>query len=190
MQTNYFHKSCNKTVRRFYEDFDLLPKEIKEILWDLPYSPNFDDLRAAWELVEKNSTFEDLYKILNVFEEQRKQDKLEAAKAAKLQREQERRDRLNKKWGTRRVDVYRVTKVGELRGDKHDRLVKRVTEEEAMKLLSQRQENKDVKQITPRTIYTYVGTKEVPVNAPEPYHKELPPQALSKMLHNSGGKRP
>lgn len=188
MQSNYFHKSCNKTVKRFYEDFDLLPKELKELLWDLPYMPDFDDLRHAWDLYEKGSSFDDLYKFLNVYEEDRKEDKLRAAREAKAKRDQERRDRYSRKFGTRRVDVYKITKVGEPRGDKHDRLIQRVSEEDAMRLLSQRKENKDVKQVTPRTIYTYIGTKEVPVDAPEPYHKELPPQSISKMLHNSGGK--
>lgn len=189
MNNNYFHKSCNKTVRKFYEDFDLLPKEIKEMLWYGNYSPDFDDLRAAWDLAQETGSFESLFKTLNVYEEDRKRNKLEAARLAKLERDKKRRERWQRKWNdyAKHVDVYRVVKVNE-RVDKHARLAHLLTDEEATKALCARNENKDVVSAA-RYVYQFVGTKKVEDVKPEEYHKELPPQALPKMLHNAGGKK-
>ena len=68
MKTPY-SKSCNKTSMKFYDDFDLLPREMKEILWHQPLMPTFEDLKTAWELAENTIPFEDMINNLHVFEE-------------------------------------------------------------------------------------------------------------------------
>ena len=42
MNTPYA-KGCPSLVKKFYDDFDLLPYEIKEILWNQSKTPDFDD---------------------------------------------------------------------------------------------------------------------------------------------------
>jgi hypothetical protein len=182
---DYFSKSCNKTSKKFYQDFDKLPKEIKALLWSQPNMPTFEDLRTAWELVE--SIPENQKLDLHVYEEERKvANKLEAER----KREQKRKDRINARLKNRRIPVYDFQKV--IHDPKQARLVQRVTEEEAVKLLATRKNNNDMKIIEPEPTYkrTFIGYRdEVVKNNPEVeikyYDGEKQKLALSKQMHNA-----
>lgn len=185
MQANYFHKGCNKTVRRFYEDFDLLPRSAKELLWYGNNSPDFDDLKVAWEIAGESFSIENLLK-LNCFEKERKEAELAAARAKREAKRREKADARRVKWrsGTGHYIWQKVNHVG----DKHARLIQIVSDEQAMKLLTTRVETKDVVPAGPTWRRVYVPG---PVTKQEEELKFMefePKQHICKMLHNSGGK--
>lgn len=185
MKRTPFSNSCNPASKKFFEDFDLLPKEVKEILWNSAKPPTFEDLKAAWELAGESFSIEKLKQTLNVFEEERKEakkkrreDKLKQARLEKVERNNRRREKYRK---TTFVPVYKT-----VRNDKHGRLVERVKLEEAVKMLSNR---KEVKEIRPAGTYqVLVGWKEVkkePDPLKEPPKKEEPVLHITKQFHNS-----
>jgi hypothetical protein len=162
MQSNYFHRNCNKTARRFFEDFDLLPPKYKELLWDQPRMPTLEDVRVCWELAAEefglNLVSGSL--LLNAFEEDRKEHKAEQARREREARKAEKRLAQHKKYGW--VQTYRkVTQLREV-DPKQARLVQRVTEEQVEQLISKRAENKDVVAAGPlKTTLEFTGWKKV-----------------------------
>jgi hypothetical protein len=185
MKNNGFAKSCSKTARRFFEDFDLLPWEVKELLVYGGRMPNFDDLKEAWKLAEellrkKGFKPEDLLK-LHCFEEEAKEAR---KKGLKKKREQAlaNRDRRYQKWYQRGVQERLVV----VRRPKDERLIKKVSEEEAARLLTTRKENRDVK-VTENT--AFVGYY-VPVKKSEPVADKKPSATMNarvgigKAFHN------
>jgi hypothetical protein len=179
------------TQRKFLEDFDLLPREVKELLWDHPVMPDFDDLKDAWSLVEKDPRFKDIFMRLNINAALRK---LEVKRLADLNREQRANAKRNKwhdKWRqrhekTRVAAVYQVYTVD----PKQARLVQRVTEEEAAKLLTSRKEAKDVQ---PATVRVFQGYKRLPPEKVEELKAskeefQMPkPVSIIKAFGNAGG---
>ena len=150
---NGFRKSCNPTVRKFFEDFDLLPREIKQMLYEQNRMPNADDLKAAWELVEQDKTpgMDRIMRNLHCFEEERKAERekrREEEKAAKLKARQDRwSNRLRR--NNNRVEVL-VRVDPRKRQDRHANLVRTVmTEQELERALTRRAENKDVQNAQP-----------------------------------------
>lgn len=187
MKSTPFSKSCNKTVRRFYEDFDMLPYELKEMIWNNPASPDFDDLKAAWELASEKTSLNDLIYRVNVLKPSKEEQK--EINRKERQRKKEEQTRQNRK--THYNEFRAILGAPRLKDDpKHARFVQRVTEEEAMKLLAKRKENKDVVAYNPyvRPIIGYEKVKVVidPNTIPpeKPGH-----QHIAKMLHNAGGKK-
>lgn len=181
-----FSRSCNKTIRAFYEDFDMLPREFKEMLWNNPTSPDFDDLKAAWELASAETSLKDLINRVNVL----KPSKEELARLHRLEKERKKEEIRNKK---RKYYEFRpILGAPRLKDDpKHARFVQRVSDEEAMRLLARRKENKDVVAYTPY-ISPIIGYEKVMVVIdpntipPEKFEK---PQHIAKMMHNAGGKK-
>lgn len=181
---NYMRKSCNKTCRKFFEDFDLLPRELKEILWYQPNGPTMEDLRAAWQLAGENWSLESVLANLNVFEEDRK-----AAKEAEAKRK---RDQAKRDKDAKRLEKYRgraqyVNRVVTVPRPKDARLVAIVTEEQAMEALSKRKENKDVKQVATFIVRQFVGySKEAVTEKVDDtkYMETQPSLSMAKQLHN------
>lgn len=182
-----YHPSCCKTIRKFYDDFDLLPVEMKRMLQEGSLCPDFDDLRAAWDLTERNSSFADLFNMLNVYEEDRKEAERIAAVEAREREKREKLEAKRNKWANKRRGTphYVVMTVEE--EAKKQRLVQRVTAEEAVRLLSKRKENADIKPIV-KHVARLVYTKEEPKKVEKPgvkYFEFSPPVHLMKALHNS-----
>ncbi len=183
MDKNYFHKACNKTSKKFFEDFDLLPAKYKELLWYQNGTPDFDDLRAAWELSGEDYLSNVLK--LNSFKKERQAKEVEEARAKRDKLRAERFNRRRSKY----VQVYKYVKVDHT-GDKHGRLVQMIKDEEAAKLIASRKENKDVVAAGPLVVQKFVGWKKVDHKEPEkPSYKEINyPQHICKQQHNAGGK--
>lgn len=187
MHADYLHKSCNKTSRKFFEDFDLLPAEFKALLWYQNGTPDFDDLRAAWQLSGEN--YLDSTLKLHSFKKERQAKEIEDARA---KRDKLRSDRYNKRLskyrGSQYVQVYDRVVVD--RSDKHGRLVALVKDEQAAKLLAERKENKDVIPAGPVVVRRFLGWKKVePTEPKKPEYKEINyPQHICTQMHNAGGK--
>jgi hypothetical protein len=185
MKSNYFHKSCNKTSRRFFEDFDLLPTEVKRLLSFGPTCPTFEDLREAWKLAGETFSLDKVLEQLNIFEEERKQKKVEEAR---IQKEKKKEERAKARWEAYRKKYYgdQVYTRIVVRRKKDERLIQKVSEETAVKMLSERKENKDVKIIPEVTVYdVYAGHKKK--QEKELKFMEFSPvkNSLGKQMHNS-----
>jgi hypothetical protein len=168
-----------------------LPREIKEILWELPYTPDFDDLKDAWKLAEDQKGKEWLIRTLNCFEEERKIEDKRRADAKRAERAAERARKLSGKWQSRYERVYGLRKVDHS-NDKHGRLVQLVKDEDAMKLMSQRKETREVKAATTYE-RVYLGTRKIdiqdrPTAQEEEDRRPAKVVHLCKALHNAGGK--
>ena len=50
-----FHKSCPDYSRLFFENFDLLPPDVKKILYNKPDCPTLADIREALAKIEKEN---------------------------------------------------------------------------------------------------------------------------------------
>lgn len=181
MKTPY-SRSCNKTSRKFYDDFDLLPKNIKEILWKQTTMPTFEDLKAAWELAQETLSLNDIISNLHVFEEERKALKKKTA-------EEKRKQKFHDKWAKRqqkyanRIAVYQQYRVSER--PKDQKLIAAVTAEKAAKMIAERKENKDVKPAGNLIVTKFVGYKtqeEVKKEEIKPL-KEIPLH-ICKQFHN------
>lgn len=185
MHVNYLHRQCSRLSRSFFEDYDLLPSEVKQLLQEQSSCPNFDDLKEAWVLAGE------LFKInlldgklrLNSFEKERKE---EEKRKAKEEREQRRRERWNRKYGSYTNTVY----IKRTREDtsKHGNLVRRVIDqEEAARLLTKRKENKDVRSGSD----TYWEAVTVPIKPktkteePVAYMETGPKNSAPKQWNNS-----
>ena len=195
MIPNYFHSSCNKTVRKFYEDFDLLPPSAKELIWHENAAPNFDDLKAAWQLAGESFKLEDLLK-LHSFEEERKAEQKRLYKLEQQRKKQElieaRKDRYDRKhklgkYATK-VQVYQRVRMKGKKIKDNSRLIKLVSDEQALKLLTQRKENKEIVAAGSYYVNRFIGwedKKDIP-EKPEPeYAKFEPEQHICKAFHNS-----
>ncbi len=186
-----FSRTCNPTVKKFYEDFDLLPYELKELLWYLPAMPDFDDLKTAWKLAEAQKGSEWLRKTLNCFEEERKEARRQRREERAQAQAAERQQKSMAKWGARSAkwcNVYALRPVDHS-NDKHGRLVARVTEEEAARLLARRVENKDVVEAV---THERVFLRKERIEQPSPEQPMEEPkrrvQQLARSMHNAGGK--
>lgn len=186
MERTPFHKSCNKTSRRWFEDYDLLPSEVKKLLQESPKCPDFDDLKEAWKLAEellreKGFKLEDLLR-LNCFEEEAK----EARKEALARKKREAKEIEKQRRYQARVSRY-LPKTGVVlvRRAKDQRLVNLVTEEEAARLLTTRKEHKDftAKDAAVKYDAYFVPTKE----AEEAPAKKEPPKQIRTSLGKAWG---
>lgn len=184
--SNYFAKSCNKTSKKFFEDYDQLPAEVKRMLYTQSSMPTFEDLKIAWELVAEMEKVDPGQTDLNVFEEERKEfKKKEADRLREAKRRAKQAERMAKY--TRRP-VYEMRRVEP--DPKNARLVQRVTEQEAVAKMASRSENKDVKIISPNEFKrVFVGYRDEIVKAnPEQEINYLPDgvsHSLSKQMHNA-----
>lgn len=187
MNTPY-HRTTGKMVRRFYDDFDLLPYEMRQLLANQERMPNFDDLRAAWDLAAETMDITDIRRYLHSF---RVENREERKRLSDMEREQKRRDRAAERHRRRYGDrfsyqpVYRDRLMK--RNDKHDRLVQLVTDEEAVKALTTRKENKDVVKV-PQSDYfikrEVIGYKKVEIKPETAYQENLKETHIAKALHN------
>lgn len=187
MHTPY-HRTAGKMVRRFYDDFDLLPYEMRQMLANQERMPNFDDLKAAWELAGETMDITDIRRFLFSFEEEVKAENKIAADA---ERERKRREKAAERYKRRYGDRYDYRPVYRdrlmRRNDKHDRLVQIVQGEAAVKALTTRKENKDVVKI-PQSDYfikrEVVGYEKVKVEPEVKYQENLKETHIVKALHN------
>jgi hypothetical protein len=184
-----YSRSCPKTIRQFYDDFDLLPRECKELLWYNHSSPDFDDLKAAWELARDSNDLASLIERVNCLQltPEEKKAKLDAEKKAKLEAK---RDRLIGKYRYK-APVYGKARLKDS-DPKQARLVSLVSEEQAMALACKRKENKDVKPFS-NVIRPIISWREVEVTVKDDDTRKAPakpepPQHILKVLHNAGGK--
>lgn len=188
MQANYFHKSCNKTARKFLEDFDLLPRQVKELLWYSPSCPTFEDLKEAWKLAGECFSLSDVLMQLNVFEEERKALKKEEADRERRNKHHEKNAKWHDKWMSRRGETHAWVKRVKDTDPKHARLVQRVSDEQALAMLSKRKENKDVKSAN-NTYWSYekVAIASTPTKEEKPvnYLPDGPVNNITKQMHNS-----
>lgn len=191
MSANYtpYSKTCSAGSRKFYNDFDLLPPKYREMLREGVLCPDFDDLKAAWELAGTDGDITDIRKYLYSFQEEVKAEKIATAKAKREAMKEERRKNRLEKWKTNYYmrPVYRTRMMD--RGDGHDNLVARVMSmEEAAKALKNRKENKDVKPILPRFYEQKQLIGYEKVTKPEPevkYQENLKPDHIAKAWHNA-----
>jgi hypothetical protein len=184
MQTNYFHKECNKTSRKYFEDFDLLPREVKELLWFSPRMPGPDELKEAWKLAGELFNLETLMMTTNSFETERKEEQ-----AARNRREREERKAANHRSRfNRRYGVATFKYVKQLRDvdPKQARLVMRVTEEELARRLVSREENKDIQPASKYVVFQkFTGYTKKESKAEISPDKKVIKQDLTKQWHNS-----
>lgn len=184
--SNYFSKSCNKTAKAFFEDYDKLPAEIKRMLYSQNRIPTFEDLKAAWEIVADLDKIEPGKTDLNVFEAERKEyKKKEADRLREAKRRAKQAERMQKY--TRRP-IYEMRRVEP--DPKNARLIARVSEQEAVRLMASRAENKDVKIVSPVEYKkVFIGYRdEIEKANPEKEIKYLPDgisNSLSKQMHNA-----
>lgn len=184
MTSNYFSKTCNKTSKKFFEDFDLLPREIKMMLCHQNRMPTFEDLKAAWELASEEFSIDKLKTNLNVFEEERKEWKKNEAKREKEAKRQERINKQMEKY--RRRPVYELVRK-EVR-PKDAKLIA-ISEEEAVRRMANRAENKDVTFGGNILTKRFVGYKdELLKENPDMEIKYMEigaPNHISKQMHNA-----
>lgn len=185
--TNGFRKSCNPESRKFFEDFDLLPVEIKQMLWDQPRGPTPEDLKAAWELVEQDKSISGIDRIiqnLNCFAERRKEEKKKRREEAKRQAELERSSKWMNRFNRRRVEIM-VRVDPRKRQDKHGNLVRMVmSEQELASAMSKRTEAKDIKLAEPYWERRFVEPKELKDKELNFLENE-PKDSVIKALHNA-----
>lgn len=154
---NYFSRSCNPTSRKFFEDFDLLPKEAKELLWAMPQMPTFEDLKLAWDISAETFSIDKLKTALHIYEEERKAEK---KRNADEERERKRRERANSYFDKyrKRTPLYEMVR-REPRA-KDMKLIERVSEEKAVTLLAQRKNGDDKPIAQPHWERRFIGYKE------------------------------
>jgi hypothetical protein len=188
MKATPYTRSCCKTIRQFYDDFDALPRAVKELLWDGSFQPTMDDLKAAWEIAAADKSLADLIKEINCM----KPSKEELKARADAERERKKREKSEARWAKRRPyyetrPIYGQAKLN----PKHARLVGLViSEQEAAKMLANRKENADVN-LVPMYVCPIIGyerVKMVDTNTIPP-EKPEPPQSIIKMMHNAGGRK-
>ncbi len=182
---SHFHKKCNGTIRKFFEDFDQLPYELKEIIWNQPQPPTFDDLKAAWQLAEEMGHTEENVHVLRKDRKEQKARDRKAAREAKRAEVNLRRMNLRR---SRYRTIYKKVRIDK-RDDKHARLV-RLLPEEAMEVMARRNHVDDIEEATGWK-WIPVGRAKVtdnPEEAVEYFESERPPQSLSKMMHNAVGR--
>ena len=180
MNTPY-SKTCNPTVKKFYEDFDLLPREIKQELWAQSKMPTFDDLKAAWKLAQETITLDKMFNNLYVFEEERKAAKKAAADAKRAALKAEKQNARYKN----RMERYAVYKTVRVHSPKDTRLIEAVSVEEAMRRLANRKENKDVVAAGPMIKRVFQGFKtEAEIKKEDIKPMKEVPLHICKQLHN------
>ena len=185
MRDTPYSKTCSKTSRKFFDDFDLLPSEIKHMLDYGPTCPDFDDLRAAWELLQESGT------VQNIINRIRCLPKLEKPKSTRYQRRLEAKSKRAQATQQERP----VLAGNSPRSDKHARLVLRVTQEQAAALLNRRQETRDIEPA--RYCYEWVPRvdpfKRAKLRNARKGDKLLPEKvirdSIAKSMHNAGGKK-
>lgn len=179
---NYMRPGCNPTSRKFFEDYDLLPIEVKKLLMYGPTMPTFDDLKAAWEIAAQTWNLESVKAQLHIGEEEREEARRADRERKKREREEAKRDKwLNKYVG--RQQYSRI--VVDHSKDKHGRLIKRITDEEAARLIAKRKENKDVQPAGKAIVNLYVGrTKEEPKKDETQYQSKEIKTHITKQWHN------
>lgn len=188
--TPYSKTTC-KTIRKFYDDFDLLPSHIKEMLYNGNSCPTQEDIRAAWELVESETKggLGSIYNILHVFEEDRKQKEIEEARR---KREQARQEKYNKKYNRHRnrfVEVMTLVNPRN-RNDKHGNLVRKVVSEQQLEeMLAKRKQNDYVKNASPYWVRSFKKIEEVEKDSEIKYMENEPQVSIFKAMHNAGGKK-
>ena len=184
---NGFRKSCNPTVRKFFEDFDLLPHEIKQMLFEQDRMPNQDDLKAAWELVEEDKTpgMAKIFQNLHCFEEERKADREKRREEQKEAKRREREDRWSKRLRRHNSRIEVMVRVDpRKRMDKHANLVRTVmTEQELERALTRREENQNVQHAQPYWVRKWVEPKEIKEKQLD-FMENEPTDSMIKALHN------
>lgn len=189
MKTPY-HRTAGKLVRRFYDDFDLLPYEMRQMLANQERMPDFDDLRAAWDLAGETMDITDIRRYLHSYEEEVKaENKIAADKAREQKRREKAAERHKARYGHRSQYDYRPVYRDRLmrRPDKHDRLVQIVQGEAAVKALTKRKENKDVVRAPLSEFFIkreVVGYEKVKVEPEVKYQENLKETHIVKALHN------
>lgn len=187
-----YHRTAGKMVRRFYDDFDLLPYEMRQMLSNQERMPNFEDLKAAWELAGEMMDITDIRRFLYSFEEEVKaENKIAADKERERKRREKALERQRNRYDHRTSYDYRPVYRDKLmkRDDKHDRLVQIVVDEAAVNALTTRKENKDVVKANPAPFFIkreLIGYEKVPKNV-EPevvYQENLKETHIIKALHN------
>jgi hypothetical protein len=185
MKSNYFDKSCNKTSKRFFEDFDLLPTEVKRLLSFGPTCPTFEDLREAWKLAGETFSLDKVLEQLNVFEEDRKEESRKKNIEKRLREKEEKRQAKWNEWKKRNLGAEVYSRVV-VRRPKDERLVQKVTEEQAVEMLSRRKENKDVKIIPKVAVHEVFVGHEKKLDKQLKFHDfPVVPNSLGKQMGNS-----
>jgi hypothetical protein len=183
-----YSRSCCKTVKKFFDDFDMLPIEYKQLLWDGASTPGFDDVKLAWELASADKSLADLIKQVSCMKPTKEEKKAQADRERERLKNERRQNRKHSYYETRAILGKPQLRTLD---PKQARLVLRVTEEELEKMLVRRREGKDVRVYSEyvRPILGYERVKvEIDPNTIPPEKKE-PPQQLIKMMHNAGGKK-
>jgi hypothetical protein len=185
-----YSKSCPQTIRKFYDDFDLLPAEIKALIWDSPFMPGEDELKVAWQLAAEDSTLAALINKVNCLKPTA--EELKARAEAERQRKKEQKHNGLLRRYTYKEPIYGKARLKDV-DPKQNRLVMRVSEQQAAELALKRNENKDVK---PASYYVrpVIGYTNVTINVKDdelrkPPTKDDKPQHILKILHNAGGKK-
>jgi len=154
---NYFSRSCNPTSKKFFEDFDLLPRDVKMMLCHQGTMPTFEDLKVAWEIAAEQFSIDKLKTDLHVFEEERKAEK---KRLADEKRRQKQLERSNRYWDKHRKRTPLYEMVRKEPRAKDMKLINIVSEEKAVALLAARK-NGDEKPIAqPHWERRFIGYKE------------------------------
>lgn len=179
---NYMRPGCNPTSRKFFEDYDLLPLEVKKLIMYSPTLPTFDDLKAAWDIAGQMWNLEDVKAQLHIGEEEREERKRAEAARKKREREEAKKAKYRNKYFGRQLYTQIVV---DHSADKHGRLIARVSDEEAARMIANRKENKDVKPAGKAIVNVYVGrTKEEPKKDETIYQPKEVKTHITKQWHN------
>lgn len=175
------HPQCAEASRLFFKDYDALPYEIKQMLFEGNKCPDFDDLKAAWELAALTEPLDEDFNGLHVFEEERVEARANKIEEKRRERERAKMDKQLAKYrrkDARKTYVYEVRE----RTVSDERLVAMVKAEQAANMLTKRKENVEIESAA----HKYYVKREMKKG--EEVQKVEPPriqQSASKQWHNA-----
>ena len=135
---------------KFFESYDLLPREYKSMIYDSISTPTMEDLETIWKMVEETRSFNDLFreyaKKYNPEEWKKIKDneKAEYDRKKRLEVEERNRERWDRKLKNHGLDGRWITTT--VRNpdyldpsDKNNRLVQRVAAEKALDMITKKE---------------------------------------------------
>lgn len=185
-----YSKSCNKTIKEFYDDFDLLPSEYKAILQESPTMPTHEDLKLIWEMVaEEQPSIQDIINRVKCIPKPPPAREMTAREKREAKRAENRQRRLNQQNGAR-VACYGYRRIGSDNPNLSGSLKTFVSEREAAAAIAKRKQNNSLKFVGNNLVErVFLGYKpKERYTGGEKPDKKVVKDHISWAMHNAGGK--
>lgn len=186
-----YSRSCNKTVREFYDDYDLLPSEYKKVLQESPTMPSPEDLKLIWEMVaEEQPSIQDIINRVKCLPKPPPEKVLTERQKRDLRREENRQKRLAQQRASS-VARYGHRRLGSDNPNLSGSLKVLVSEREAAEALARRKQRDHISfsgnNLVERVFLGYEKPKARYTGGDKP-DKKVIQDHISMAMHNAGGK--